>query len=155
MDLQEYSADPARTDLSCRIGGLKVLIPAEAVAGMDNSLLLTPLPGAPPYILGLCYTDEGVIAAIDLKPILDLHTVSPAGGGQYVRLSLPHGSQVALLVDDVDDAPPLVRPGFEHIAGDNPFGKVMSDRADGNGVPYFRLSPFRLMGWLLDRQIRV
>lgn len=62
---------------------------------------ITPVPGLPPYILGITNTRGEIISVVDLKTLLGIQSETPSRASMMVAGM--KGVDVGLLVDSVDD----------------------------------------------------
>lgn len=98
-----------------RVGGTHYGFDIEAVDEILPLLTITPLPGAPRGILGLADVRKRVV------PVLDLHVkfnVPPPDSNHEARLILVDcgQSQVAMLVDAVEEVVTVSRDDFQQVA---------------------------------------
>lgn len=88
---------------SCRIGELLVGIDANAVQEVTTGAELTPVPLAPPLVIGLLNLRGHVVTVIDLRRCLHIED-RPAAGTRPVHVILRTADGgVSLLVDEVGD----------------------------------------------------
>lgn len=62
---------------------------------------ITPVPGLPPYILGITNTRGEIISVVDLKTLLGIQSETPSRAS--IMVAGMKGVDVGLLVDSVDD----------------------------------------------------
>ncbi len=62
---------------------------------------ITPVPGLPPYILGITNTQGEIISVVDLKTLLGIQSETPSRAS--IMIAGMKGVDVGLLVDSVDD----------------------------------------------------
>jgi purine-binding chemotaxis protein CheW len=97
--------------LTFRLGGDGYSISARFVREVQPLTGWTPLPSTPPCIVGLVNLRGRLLAALDIRPLLDIAWTPPQTGAFLVIVSA-HGMEVALLADQIDE----VRNGDANLA---------------------------------------
>jgi purine-binding chemotaxis protein CheW len=123
---REQAAEPAGTApaLAFALGGERYALPLADLAGVLPLGRLTPVPGAPPELLGLINGRGRVCCVVDLARLLGLPAQPPDVPGFVVLLRRPGGA-VGLRVGAVESirrvAPrelvPVAVPGLGETAG--------------------------------------
>jgi len=83
--------------LLCRVQALRCALPVDCVLETMRLLPVDPLPGTPPFLLGLSLIRGQPVPVVDAARLLD---VEAAGAARLVLLKTGE-RRVALLVDDV------------------------------------------------------
>jgi purine-binding chemotaxis protein CheW len=109
-------AAPARSFLVCTCGGDRYGLPLSQVAQVLSGRAITPVPGAPPAILGAIALAGRVVSVLALASALGRGGAAPSEGGHLVIL---RGAAVALAVDRVDEV--------LAVAGADPDGTASGD----------------------------
>lgn len=84
--------------LSCHVGGLICGLPLAHVIETLRPLPVEPLPGMPPFVLGLSVVRGAAIPVVDARLLLGVERPGPCR--RYVTLSLG-ARRAALAVDEV------------------------------------------------------
>lgn len=88
--------------LIVRLGGERVALPAEQVEAVVETGPLTPVPGAPSHVAGLCALRSRVLTVIDCLASLD-PALSLSGRETEAVATQVGGHGYALLVEGVED----------------------------------------------------
>ena len=88
--------------LIVRLAGERVAIPASEVEAVVETGPLTPVPGAPPHVAGLCALRSRVLTVIDCLASLD-PALSLSGRDPETVTTQIAGHGYALLVEGVED----------------------------------------------------
>jgi len=100
-----------------RVGAGDYVLPASTVLEMESFTAATPIPGAPPHLIGLVQIRGKVIAVVDLRarfgmpdrePALENRVVVIEHGGRRVGLLVDSAREVAQLAADAFRPPPEV-----------------------------------------------
>jgi purine-binding chemotaxis protein CheW len=83
-----------------RLGAGRYGVAARLVREVQPLAGYTPLPGTPPFVLGLINLRGHLLAALDIRPLLGSPTSSPNSGAALVIVSVG-GVEVGLLADEV------------------------------------------------------
>jgi len=86
------TAEDGEASLSFLLGGARYALPAAGVREVQPLGVVTPLPAVPPFVVGLVNVRGRLVAALDIRPLLDIPPVPP----------LP---EAMLLIVGPDDAP--------------------------------------------------
>jgi len=106
--------------LTFRLGDAGYSIPARFVREVQPFGACTPLPSTPPCIIGLVNVRGRLLAALDLRPLLDLPPAPPRANASLIIL-LANDVEVGLLADAVkevrriaDATAPTLMPTTNH-----------------------------------------
>src|SRR5688500_13903548 len=83
-----------------RLGDGGYSIPARFVREVQPLSGWTPLPSTPPYVVGLVNVRGRLLAALDIRPLLDIAPAAPRNGAFLLVVSAS-GMELALLADHV------------------------------------------------------
>jgi purine-binding chemotaxis protein CheW len=110
---QEAAEDTRQGEetLIFRLGNSLYGVSARLVREVQPLSGYTPLPGTPPFILGLVNLRGRLLAALDIRPLLALATILPQPGAMLLIVSAS-GMDVALLADEVVE----IRPGAADLS---------------------------------------
>jgi len=97
--------------LTFRLGDDGYSISARFVREVKPLTGWTPLPSTPPCIVGLINVRGRLLAALDIRPLLDI-TWTPPQTGAFLVIVSADGMEVALLADQIDE----VRNGDANLA---------------------------------------
>jgi purine-binding chemotaxis protein CheW len=88
-------------------------IPAVAVDRIVRMVALTPLPGAPPHVVGLINVQGAVLPVVDPRPLLGVPTSEPHPDQDLVILSAPH--RYVLWLDRITEVSRATPADFQTI----------------------------------------
>jgi purine-binding chemotaxis protein CheW len=88
------------TILLFQLGADRFSLPAAAARSVRPLDRYTALPATPPWLLGLVNVRGRLLAAIDLRPLLQIPPVAPRAGALLVIVSA-NGAEIGLLADEV------------------------------------------------------
>jgi len=99
---KEASAAAAQSEeiLFFQLGDGQYGLPASSIREVQPLGAWTPLPGTPPFVIGLVNVRGRLLAALDLCPLLDLPPTPPQATAQLIVLAA-NGGDVGLLADTV------------------------------------------------------
>jgi purine-binding chemotaxis protein CheW len=120
--------------LSFRLGDGGYSILARFIREVQPLDRITPLPSTPPFVLGLVNVRGRLLAALDIRPLLDIPQTPPAADA-FLLVLTANGIEVGLLADAV----------IEVRRGDDDLAPVLSTTA-GRGTTW-------IMG--VDRQLNL
>jgi purine-binding chemotaxis protein CheW len=102
LAIQETSAATAQSEeiLIFRLGDSGYSLPACAVREVQPFGAYTPLPATPPFVVGLVNVRGRLLAALDIRPLLDSPPAAPRPGAALLILAA-NGIEVGLLADVV------------------------------------------------------
>jgi purine-binding chemotaxis protein CheW len=83
-----------------RLGAGRYGVSAPLVREVQALAGYTPLPGTPPFVLGLINLRGRLLAALDIRPLLG-SAASPPSPGAALLIVSASGIEVGLLVDEV------------------------------------------------------
>jgi purine-binding chemotaxis protein CheW len=83
-----------------RLGAGRYGVSARLVREVQPLAGYTPLPGTPPFVLGLINLRGRLLAALDIRPLLGSTANSPSSGAALLIVSAG-GIEVGLLADEV------------------------------------------------------
>ena len=106
----EASQDGEET-LIFRLGDARYGASARLVREVQPLNGYTPLPGTPPFVLGLVNLRGRLLAGLDIRPLLALPASPPQPGAMLLIVSAS-GMDVALLADEVVE----IRPGAADLS---------------------------------------
>jgi purine-binding chemotaxis protein CheW len=86
------------TYVRLRVAAEAYAIPVTQVRGVSDLDQVTPVPGSPPGVLGLCNLRGQLVPVIDLAVILGISRVGAPG---YLLVAQSHEEQAALAIDAV------------------------------------------------------
>jgi purine-binding chemotaxis protein CheW len=118
---QEVADDTALDEetLTFQIGDGRYSVLAEFVREVQVLGAYMPLPSTPPFVIGLVNLRGRLLAALDIRPLLDL-PVAPPQAGAMLLIATAGGIEVALLADTVVEVRRRstdLTPSFRSIAG--------------------------------------
>ncbi len=88
--------------LSFRCGAVRYALPAHAVSQIVPQGAVAPVPGTPPFVLGLLHTQGRIVVLLDPAELLGIGGGPAPGEAPRRDLVLAHGSApFALRVDEV------------------------------------------------------
>ena len=110
---QEAAEDTRQGEetLIFRLGDGRYGVSARLIREVQPLSVYTPLPGTPPFVLGLVNLRSRLLAALDIRPLLALPTSSLQPGAMLLIVSAS-GMDVALLADEVIE----IRPGAADLS---------------------------------------
>jgi purine-binding chemotaxis protein CheW len=123
--------------LMFRLGDGEYSVPAQYVREVQTLGDVTPLPFTPSFVVGLVNIRGRLLAALDIRPLLDLPEAPPQPQSALLVL-MANGMEVGLLADSV----------VEVRRGDDQLAPVLSTAA-GRGVAWVR-GVDRRLSLLLD-----
>jgi purine-binding chemotaxis protein CheW len=97
--------------LMFRLGDGRYSLPARCVREVYPLGGYTPLPSTPPFVVGLVNVRGRLLAALDIRPLLDL-APAPAGANAFLLIVSAGGMETGLLADLVVE----VRHGDAELA---------------------------------------
>ena len=102
LALQAQAEDTRLSEeiLAFRLGDGRYGVSARLIREVQTLGGYTPLPGTPPFVLGLVNLRGRLLAALDIRPLLALPTSPPQPGAMLLIVSAS-GMDVALLADEV------------------------------------------------------
>jgi purine-binding chemotaxis protein CheW len=100
----------------CKVAGAEYAIPASEVMEMENFSGVTPMPGAPAFVVGLVQVRSRVIPVIDARVRFGLEAITPGPDARLVVLSTA-GRVVALLVDAAREVREIAPEQFAEAPG--------------------------------------
>lgn len=118
--------------LLCRIAGRRVAIPTDRVVSVIEIEAITPVPGAPAFVLGLTALRSQALTVIDCRVSLG-HPPSERPVGNRAAVIEHDGHRYALVVDEALDvaealsAPVAVAGGFGECWRDAAIGMIETD----------------------------
>jgi purine-binding chemotaxis protein CheW len=83
-----------------RLGDGGYSLPACAVREVQPLGDITPLPATPPFVVGLVNVRGRLLAALDIRPLLDSPPAAPRPGA-FLLIVVANGMEVGLLADAV------------------------------------------------------
>lgn len=105
--------------LSFQLGEDCYSVPAQYIREVQPLRDWTPLPTTPPFVLGLVNVRGKILAALDLRPLLDIPQTPPQDGAFLIILSV-QGAEVGLLADgvvEVERGEPDLSPTLSAVTG--------------------------------------
>lgn len=120
---EEISGDEMLTFV---LGGARYRMVASSSREVQPLGTYTPLPGAPPFLVGIVNVRGRLIAGIDIRPLLELPITPPAPGAMLLIVA-DGNTEIGILADAVVE----VR---RHASGLNPAPSA----AMGRGVAWVR-----------------
>jgi purine-binding chemotaxis protein CheW len=125
---QEHAVDTKLGEeiLTFRLGDGDYSVPARYVREVQLLGEVTPLPFTPPYLVGLVNVRGRLLAALDIRPLLDMSEAPPQPQA-FLLVLAANGLEVGLLADAV----------VEVRRGDDQLSPVLSSVA-GRGVAWVR-----------------
>lgn len=113
--------------LLCTIAGRQAAIPAHAIRSVIEIDAVEPIPGTPPWIVGLTALRSQALTVVDCRVALGFESAGDPVGSRAAVIALD-GHLYALVVDDASDV--------EEIEGDiqqlrGGFGRQWADAALG------------------------
>jgi len=94
-----------------RLGAGGYSVPAQSIREVRPLGDCTPLPSTPPFVVGLVNVRGRLLAALDIRPLLDIAPAPPQPGA-YLLVLATNGMEVGLLADAVIE----VRRGADDLA---------------------------------------
>lgn len=97
-----------------KVGDAEYVVPASAVVQMDSFVSATPVPGAPPYVIGLVQIRGRVIPVVDLRARFGLPPIARDLGARIILVTsrdrlvglLADSAREVLQIDDAAFEPP-------------------------------------------------
>ena len=86
--------------LTFHLGGGSFCIPAHFVREVQQLGDVTPLPGTPPFVVGLINLRGRLLATLDIRPLLDM-VQGPPQADAFLLILAANGIEVGLLADGV------------------------------------------------------
>lgn len=116
--------------LRFRLGHEWYALPVKNVDEVVSLVAITPLPEAPPHVLGVIIVQGAAVTVIDLRRLLG-HALSPLQlSTPLLILKAEAGSPLAVLVDEIDNVVALpddletVSSGSDLVAGITRFSEA-------------------------------
>jgi purine-binding chemotaxis protein CheW len=122
--------------LTFHLGDGGYSIPAHCVREVQRLGDFTPLPGTPPFVVGLVNVRGRLHAALDIRPLLDIPQRPPQADA-FLLILAANGMEVGLLADSV----------VEVRRCDDQLAPVLS-ASTGRGIAWVRGVDRRLNLWL-------
>jgi purine-binding chemotaxis protein CheW len=118
---QEIADDTALHEetLTFQLGDGRYSVLARFVREVQALGAYTPLPGTPPFVIGLVNLRGRLLAALDIRPLLELPATPPQAGAMLL-IATAGGTDIALLADTVIEvrrSSTNLTPSFRSIAG--------------------------------------
>lgn len=98
------------THVRVRVAGEEYALPVSSVLEVGELGEVTPVPGAPPEVIGVRNLRGQVITVIDLAGLLGLHAEAPPG---LIVVAKEGTRQAGLAVDEVLEVGPVPEPSSE------------------------------------------
>ena len=95
-----------------KVGDADYVVPASAVVQMDSFATATPVPGAPPYVIGLVQIRGRVIPVVDLRARFGLPPVARDLGSRIIVVA-SKDRLVGLLADSAREVLQIDEATFE------------------------------------------
>lgn len=95
-----------------KVGDADYVVPAAAVVQMDSFAAATPVPGAPPYVIGLVQIRGRVIPVVDLRVRFGLPAIARDLGSRIIVVA-SHERLVGLLADSAREVLQIDEATFE------------------------------------------
>ena len=99
--VQEAGPMEHRQLIVFKLGALPYGIEISHVAEVMHHLEITPVPGLPGWVLGVCNVHGDVMSVVDLARFLEMPS-GPVRQPEYMLIAQAQGQRIALAVDDVD-----------------------------------------------------
>jgi purine-binding chemotaxis protein CheW len=99
---EEFESEQGEEVLTFRLGEDGYSIPASYIREVQPLRTWTPLPTTPAFVIGLVNVRGKILAALDVRPLLDVTASSPRNDSFLVIIHA-HGSELALLADRVQE----------------------------------------------------
>jgi purine-binding chemotaxis protein CheW len=137
-------ADAGRSEeiLTFRLGDGRYRLPAHCIHEVYPLGSYAPLPSTPPFVVGLVNVHGRLLAALDLRPLLDIATQPPLPDAMLLIVGAS-GMEVGLLTDvviEVRRGTTELMPALSTIAG---WGSTWVRGVDQDG--YLALDPALLL----------
>ena len=113
--------------LLCTIAGRQAAIPAHAIRSVIEIDAVEPIPGTPPWIVGLTALRSQALTVVDCRVALGFESAGDPVGSRAAVIALD-GHLYALVVDDASDVEEI-ESDIQQLRGG--FGRQWADAALG------------------------
>jgi len=99
---------------SCRVGDQWLGFPVGQVLEVIVQQQLTPMPLAPPVVLGLINLRGRIITEVDVRKLVGMDAQTDEKNGHVVIVQIEAGEDVGLLVDEVGEVAAMDAQNYEN-----------------------------------------
>ncbi|MDQ6987795.1 MAG: chemotaxis protein CheW [Mariprofundaceae bacterium] len=111
----ERESQHASEFFSCRVGDQWLGFPVDQVLEVIVQQQLTPMPLAPPVVLGLINLRGRIITEVDVRKLVDMDAEATEKSGHVVIVQSDQGEDVGLLVDEVGEVAAMDVQHYENM----------------------------------------